>query len=790
MASCCPTRGAFVPAAMNFVLVCGTLALQRGIAVGVSEGPSHNGVTNASEVPLRSNCALHPQPQSVGDDNIALIQLSSVMQLGGSPKNEKNVLSSPPSPIANAWKHLAAALPRAPPSPFGVVNRIGRMHKGASKAMLSRVPSLTSSKAQFAPSGFFKKGRRLVPPSPAAKARPRLDVASDLPKRPLSPAGIVNSKGRKHHGGSTKANTHRHVASAGPNTLSSQSSFVSTEGRRGGNRQPHIVLILVDDLGYADVGFNLNEADEEVVSPTIDKLAREGVQLGRHYAHFACSPSRSALHSGRLPVMAQMENSAWYIPGQGVNLQMTTLGEKLNAQGYSAHAVGKWDLGMATMDHMPKRRGYKTFLGYFSKGNDMWTQRVRSADACPGGHRPVDLWNLQNGVSRRAQQLDGDDHIEYLFMKRLNQIIYEHNASQPLFLYYAPHIAHCPVDMPASYANKFNFLAESDAQDCGWKGDRREDKVDPKPWGCRKQLRAAVAMLDDIIASMVSKLRTKGMWDDTLVVFGSDNGGWLRGGASNFPLRGGKGTYWEGGVRVPGFVSGGALPSASRGTRLGGMVHLADWYTTLAKLGGAEATDTRGDAAGLPQVNGLDMWPYLTGVVDASPRQELPLGPGVFLSGRWKLMLISEGEAIWTSVRSPNTTTDKQWAEIDAAHGNCSRASPCLYDVDEDPGEHNDLALQNPEMVDALRKRFDELRPSFVGNINAGNQYVMACDGLGPALCACWTALNVNQGFVGPYAWVDEVQRRQMLAVGRTSPSEPDDEPHLLPITVQLHASN
>ena len=121
--------------------------------------------------------------------------------------------------------------------------------------------------------------------------------------------------------------------------------------------------------------------------------------------------------------------------------------------------------------------------------------------------------------------------------------------------------------------------------------------------------------LDDVVSDVVASLKSRGKWDNLLFMTSSDNGGpeYPGGGANNYPLREGKMTDWQGGIRVNAFVSGGFLPEKMRGTKTEGYIHLADWYGTFCGLAGVNMTDKRAAAANLPPVDSLDMWPLISG---------------------------------------------------------------------------------------------------------------------------------------------------------------------------------
>ena len=151
-----------------------------------------------------------------------------------------------------------------------------------------------------------------------------------------------------------------------------------------------------------------------------------------------------------------------------------------------------------------------------------------------------------------------------------------------------------------------------------------------------------VNLLDGIIGELVDKLKAKGLWENTLVIATADNGGTYllaESGSTNYPLRGGKYTFFEGGVRAAAFLSGGYLPAAVRGTKLDQPIHISDWYATLSQLAGVAPKDHAAEASGLPPIDGVDMGPLIFNPrVTVSPRVEIPLGPNALIHDRFKFL--------------------------------------------------------------------------------------------------------------------------------------------------------
>ena len=452
-----------------------------------------------------------------------------------------------------------------------------------------------------------------------------------------------------------------------------------------------------------------------MVTPAIDGLVREGVELNRHYVHMMCTPSRSALQSGRLPVHVITELAGPCDRLGAIPRNMTGLAHQLKRAGYATHQVGKWDAGMATPMHTPHGRGYDTSLNYFGHGNWMWSEAEWGGSEDHGGwprHGFVDFWD----TDRPAHNLNGTGYEEELFRQRMLSILAAHDPATPLFLNYDSKVAHYPLQAPTSYQRRLAWIADDN----------------------RRVYHAMVSYLDDQIANVTGTMRALGMWDNTLMILSSDNGGYVKSpsgacvsettapelpssdrghgtscfngeaGANNWPLRGGKYSMFEGGIRVPAFVSGGFLPAAVRGTRIDAMIHIADWYATLCSLAGVDPTDRWAAASGLPPIDSLDMWPLLSGRNATSPRTSVLVTRDLLVHQEWKLVRGGTDmvEAAWGGVRYPNASTATD--PIDAHYLRCPERG-CLFNVVSDVEERHEVSAQHPDVVQRLGREMDAM---------------------------------------------------------------------------------
>ena len=523
-------------------------------------------------------------------------------------------------------------------------------------------------------------------------------------------------------------------------------------------RRPRLIISsLQDDWGFASASFNRppsSPALPEQATPHLDALASSGVVLARHYAHSFCSPTRSSFLSGRLPVHVQSVNVQPDMPNAGIPAAMTTLPEQLAALGWVSHVAGKWDVGMATMPHTPEGRGFNSSLIFFSHAVDAFTHNDVDG-LC--GQKYVDLWD--SGAP--ARRLNGTDYFDALALERVLSVIATHDFNAaPLYLHWTPHVTHNPLQAPRAYLEALNYTLD-DENKCSF-------SVDTSPTGavfpggpsgtkvaCRRTFEAMAKFADDAMGQVVAAIAARGVWDDTLLVWQSDNGGTANlefGGGSNFPLRGGKATWWEGGMRVAAMVGGGFLPAAARGTRVAAMTHTADWLATLCGLAGGDAAfcgrDGRAAAAGAPPIESLDLWPLITGTNATSPRLGFAASPSTLVSGKYKLLLGDVGSASWMGEVWPNASSPQQNVEAFTAH--CG-AEGCLYDVEGDPGEHSNVAGENAGVVARMKAELAAATKTFWINNETGvcaHNKSLSID----SACACDAASVVWGGFMGPYA--------------------------------------
>lgn len=434
--------------------------------------------------------------------------------------------------------------------------------------------------------------------------------------------------------------------------------------------RPHIVMIVADDLGWYDIGWQ----NPAMHTPTLDRLAAEGVKLNFSYVQPSCSPSRSALMSGRYPFHLGLQHETiaaghrYFLPDN-----QPILPQALQSLGYVTHAVGKWHLGFCNWRYTPTYRGFNSFYGYYNAEEDYYNKT---------GHR--DGYDFRDN-----EDVDWTAHGHYsthLYADRASKIIREHNASQPLFLYLAFQAVHGQLQVPESYVDRFcSHIPDRDRQlKCGM-----------------------VAAMDEAVTNVTATLQASDLASNTLIIFTSDNGGPVKMGSSNWPLRGSKITIWEGGTRALGFVHGPNILLRS-GYTYDELIHIVDWYPTLVEAAGGSA---------VPNIDGMSQWQnLLTG--GNGPRQEFVYNidevdnNAAIRQGRFKLVQGHAGspDGWYAPPELPNTVTTEPSRN--------DRQDYMLFNLNRDPEEQNNIIDSHQDVFNQLRSRLDEYRSSIVHSVS------------------------------------------------------------------------
>ena len=408
----------------------------------------------------------------------------------------------------------------------------------------------------------------------------------------------------------------------------------------GAAARPNVVLIVADDLGYSDVGFN---GCLEIPTPNLDALAESGIVFSSGYAsHPYCSPSRAGLLTGRYQQRFGHEcnpepDTTWNGDDTpGLPLSESTLADTLREAGYVTGAIGKWHLGDAE-PFLPTRRGFSEWFGFSGGGLSYWGD-VGKKDPLLGVHRG------DEPVARESLSYLTDD-----FSTEAVKFIQRHQE-EPFFLYLAYNAPHAPDQAPHHHLEKTKHIE----------------------YGGRAVYGAMVAGMDEGIGRVMNQLTESGIVDNTLVIFYSDNGG-RTAHAVNLPYRGHKGMLFEGGIRVPFLMS---WPShLPNGRRESAPITALDIYPTV--LAAAGLTDTTS-----VDLDGIDLLPALTDEEESLPQRSL----------FWRYAM--GDDTYGYAVR------DGDMKLVDSRF----KDRQLLFDLSSDPWEQHDLADSQPETVQRLAK--------------------------------------------------------------------------------------
>lgn len=412
-------------------------------------------------------------------------------------------------------------------------------------------------------------------------------------------------------------------------------------------KKPNIVHIVADDLGWKDVGFN---GATDIKTPNIDALAAGGAKFTQFYVQSMCTPTRACLMTGRYPFRYGLQTMV--IPGTaGYGLDTTEwlLPQALKEAGYHTAIIGKWHLGHGDMKYWPAQRGFDYAYGATIGELDYYTHGDAGVLDWFRNNKPLH----EKGYST---QLIGSDAVKY---------INERDPSKPFYLYLTFNAPHTPYQAPKEYVDRYPNIA------------------DPT----RRIYAGMVTCLDDEIGRVVAALDKKGLRENTLILFHSDNGGTnnamfagqmadvskIKIPCDNGPYRDGKGSLYEGGCRVAALAN---WPGRIQAGTVDGLIHAADVYPTIAALSGASTAKCK-------PLDGVNVWETIA-QNKPSPRTEIiynvePFRGGV-RQGDWKL--------IWKTLIPTSVE---------------------LYNLAEDPYEKNNVAANHPDKVAAMQDRLNAL---------------------------------------------------------------------------------
>lgn len=445
------------------------------------------------------------------------------------------------------------------------------------------------------------------------------------------------------------------------------SAFVSgADGQR-----PNVIVIVADDLGWNDVGFHGGDID----TPSLDRLAAEGMELDRFYTTPICSPTRAALMTGRDPMRLGVAYGV-ILPWDtnGIHPDEHFLPESFLAAGYQTAMVGKWHLGHAQMTYHPNNRGFEHFYGHLHTEVGFYPPFANQ-----GG----------KDFQRNGESIDDQGYETFLLATEVSRYIRARDQAKPFFIY-MPFIApHTPLDAPQELQDKYRNINTDLAPSRAKQTDdtRRLSKLLMMD-SARPMYAAVVDGMDQAIGQVLDTLDRETLTDNTIVLFFSDNGGaaYSVGGADNAPLRGGKGETFEGGIRVVSIMRWpGHIPAGQKMTEI---MTAMDVFPTLADAADITAQNKR-------HFDGRSLWPAIANDAEM-PRSELvyfasetPIYGHFNLTAfndEWKLVQEIEQDQLETSITN------------------------YLFRIQDDPNEYNNLAQAHPDVVQKLSGMIHEWR--------------------------------------------------------------------------------
>lgn len=421
---------------------------------------------------------------------------------------------------------------------------------------------------------------------------------------------------------------------------------------------PNIIVILTDDQGYADVGFN---GCQDIPTPGIDRIAANGTVFTSGYVSYAvCGPSRAGLITGRYqdrfgfsrnPLLAPRDSTV------GLPLSEQTMADLLKQAGYSTAAFGKWHLGAHQSLH-PNQRGFDDFYGFLSGGHRYFPEElIPTTGATLRGQNE----GYKTRLMHNSTHVDEKEYLTDAFSREAANYIRNHNKNNPFFIYLAYNAPHAPMQATEKYLKRFDHI--------------KNEK--------RKTYAAMVSAVDDGVNNLLNVLDELKLTNNTIVFFLSDNGGPIQdNGSSNGQLRGKKGDLFEGGVRVPFAVQWpGQIPV---GLKYDAPVISLDIFATVANLAGSKPKNP---------IDGVNLLPYLKGTKKGVPHDLL----------FWRMY-------------------DRNLFAVRSAESKMivSKESTELFDINKDIAEKNNLVSGQKKQVSALNKQLQRWKKQIIDPLFLG----------------------------------------------------------------------
>jgi len=387
----------------------------------------------------------------------------------------------------------------------------------------------------------------------------------------------------------------------------------------------NFLIILADDLGWNDVGFH----GSEIFTPNLDNLALQGTKLNRFYVHPICTPTRAALLTGRYPFRYGLQRIIWPWNNRGLSLKEKLLPQILKENGYSTYALGKWNLGHFQKKYYPTNRGFEKHYGNYTGSLSHFDHTY---------HGVHDFHENGKPIYPKGHACD-------LITSKACEWLEQNTHTKPFFMYLAYNSPHLPLEPLSYYYNAYSKIKDE----------------------TRRKYCAMVTHLDDSVGRVVKTLKKTGHYEKTLIWFLSDNGGWTwdNCGGNNYPLKGGKVSCNEGGIRVVSFIH----KANQKAFEFNDYSHVTDIVPTLLKLANINELNLKLDGVDLFNMSNNSYISERILVHELFYEQESMLAAAT--KGNWKFIV---------------------------------RKQPELYDIQKDPFEKINLANLHPDICENIKQ--------------------------------------------------------------------------------------
>jgi arylsulfatase I/J len=414
-------------------------------------------------------------------------------------------------------------------------------------------------------------------------------------------------------------------------------AFENTEVKSDTANSPNIIVFMVDDLGYGDVSFmaktneEMESMDVSKATPTLNDMASSGVVLGSFYVSPTCTPSRASFLTGRYPTSIGLQDAVIHATEpRGLSLDFDLLPSKLNKAGYNTMGVGKWHLGFHQPQYLPTRRGFQEYFGILTGGGGHFAHTSTGSFTMRGDYKKntvnlvgYNLWHNGYPVSddeTLVKNRHSTDIYTDVAISQLKAASVSNNA--PFFLYLSFQAVHAPIEVEAKYIDGTIDNGCDAIADDATLGNKR------------KLLCGMISQLDNSAATLMAHLKQTKQWENTIFTFVSDNGGIESHGSSNMPFKGGKGTFYEGGIRVPAFMAGGYVEKNLAANsvspyRTNSLVHISDLHATFLTLAKVKYSTTQSisDETSVAKLDGVNQWEFLMAGGETGSKENLAFIP-------------------------------------------------------------------------------------------------------------------------------------------------------------------